>query len=150
MTRLQTRRIARWLVAAMLFSVLHPALAAGLALVKGTGDMVQICTGAGMAWVRIVDASAQSAGASVAPGVLQNLSQDLTQDGQPAGSDAASPASPCPFCLGAALAAGGEGDPGLTFNWPRSAAQAPASPPIVAPPCARVILDAPMRGPPGA
>lgn len=129
------------MIGALLFSALHPAFAAGLAMTRGIGDMVQICTGAGMAWVRVGDRAIVVGDAAGAMGDRA--------DGAPARSDGA-PDSPCPFCLGGVLAPPSSDAGGRPMRWPQSATFVPASAPERTPASERVVLDAPTRGPPGA
>lgn len=142
--RLQTHHIARWLIAALMFSLLHPAFAMAVADPQRDGDTVQICTGAGMAWVRLTAPAPQPAQPQAA--------QDAAPDAAPTQGNAGATAGtmPCPFCLGAALAPGPADDNCQRFDWPLPPAPVPEAAPACVAPAARVILDAPTRGPPGA
>ena len=127
------RHISRWLAGVMLLCALHPVLALGFAPARADGDMVQICTGSGMLWVRLVDGDA-SASATSSPGAPSSEAGGLT-------------AEPCPICAGFAyLVPPSDGVP--RFVRQSLPTVGPADPSACPRDAARVILDAPTRGPP--
>lgn len=127
------RHISRWLAGVMLLCALHPVLALGLAPSRTGSDMVQICTGSGMVWVRLVDGDS-SASASSSSGAPSPEASGLT-------------AGPCSICAAFAHLAP-PGDAVLHFVLQSLPTAAPADPSACPRDAARVILDAPTRGPP--
>ena len=127
------RRISRWLAGVMLLCALHPVLALGLAPARAAGDMVQICTGAGMVWVRAV---------------VSDSADDATASQEAPSSELSGlAAAPCPLCAALAHFAP-PGDEAPLLAAPPPPAAAPAADPACPRDAARVILDAPTRGPP--
>ena len=127
------RHLSRWLAGVMLLCALHPVLALGLAPSRTGSDMVQICTGSGMVWVRLVDGDS-SASASSSSGAPSPEASGLT-------------AGPCPICAAVASLAP-PGDTAVRFVPQSLPTAAPADPSACPRDAARVILDAPTRGPP--
>lgn len=127
------RHITRWLAGVMLLCALHPVLALGFAPARADGDMVQICTGSGMLWVRLVNGDA-SASATSSPGAPSPEADGLT-------------AGPCPICASFAHLAPPDDRAAPFVRQPLPAA-VPADRSACQRDAARVILDAPTRGPP--
>lgn len=127
------RHISRWLAGVMLLCALHPVLAFGFAPARAGGDMVQICTASGMVWVRLVDGG-NSASAAAPQDAPSPDASGLTT-------------GPCPVCAAFAQLAP-PGDPAVRFMRQSLPTAAPADPSACPRDAARVILDAPTRGPP--
>jgi hypothetical protein len=127
------RRISRWLAGVMLLCALHPVLALGFTPARAGSDMVQICTGSGMVWVRLVDGDTSASASS--------------SQGEPSPESGGLTAGPCPICAAfAQLAPPGDSAPRFVLQSLPTAA--PADPSACPRDAARVILDAPTRGPP--
>lgn len=117
----------------MLLCALHPVLALGFAPARAGGDTVQICTGSGMVWVRLVDGDL-NVSATSSPGAPSSEASGLT-------------AGPCPICAGFAFLAP-PSDGTERFVHQSLPTGAPADLSACPRDAARVILDAPTRGPP--
>ncbi len=134
------RHVARCLIAALLLTVLQPLFTFALAGPLSDAERMQVCSGGVMRWVRV--AELLGSGADNVAATADTTGRSSSGDESPAAG------ASCVVCQGAALASAAGTAASTHLQWPHTAVLSVVCAPPGAPATARVIVDAPTRGPP--